>query len=526
MSDVLNLDDTRVVEKESKCKAEIVREEIAEIRMKKDPKGRVISENSKRVKIFNKIKEHLNDKNTGEFYVDDALYYYRLKDHTVSRIDDKCFETAFLFESEFDILPADPIYKFILETISLSRHLFKTQKTKLKKSAYYCKKTNVTYISVGNKEVFKITCNGIEETYNGVDNIVFKNDDLFHISEFKYIEDTGHDLLINEALEGSYKSDDKYSEIDVKRLINAWVLSFFFPELSDTKLILVAYGEKGSFKTTLTEKIGWLFFGEKFSASELTDDLNTQITNATYLAMDNVETKASTTFLDKLARIATGLKIQKRKLYFTNKMEEYEVQLNMAISAMTPNFRRPDVVERLLLVEMERKDDVMFTGKSKLKNDFLNNRNRYMSCIVNQIKSILRQIKENSENPLYTTSLFRMGDFATFLKYVEQSPSEGEYLLDKLLVKQGEYSTEFVILPDLLDYLLRDTSNNQINGMITTELHKRLKEKSQEIHLDYKFSHISLGMELKKNKGVYEKRFGMEKTVTNKGTRYSFYLKD
>lgn len=468
------------------------------------------------------ISNHLRKKSVGTFYDDGSLYFFRKRDNRLMQISSEKEDTSRLMNTEFGIIPSDPHYEKMVKNILQSTYEFELKKESLNKSAHYCKESNSVYLSIENGKVLKITEDDVKNVHNGYDNVIFYTNKEYFINEFTYDESVDIDYIINHALDGNYKETETYKSEDAKRLANTWLLSFFMPEISKTRMIMVAYGEHGSFKTTFTNKLGWILKGDKFNVTSHDDktDMDTIATNKTFVAFDNLETKATTKFLDQLARIATGSKISKRKLYTTNDVKDFEIQVNVCISAMTPTFRRPDVVERLLLVEMEKRDHEGYISFSELRDDFLSNRNKYMSCIVNQIKYVLRQIRIESKKGY--RSKIRMAELGLLLKYRE-GEEKANKLLSNLKEKQTEYAEEFITLPDVIENYLDtkcNNNNNEIKGMKASELYRLLKTEAS--YMLYSFKYISsaraLGKELKKE--VYQKRFNITDDRKKDGMYY------
>jgi hypothetical protein len=398
---------------------------------------------------------------------------------------------------------------------------FSPKKTNLKKTAHYCSKKNAVYLSIDESTVMKITEDRVEQVYNGDDDIIFYTNKEYFINEFTYDESIDTDYVVNHALDANYEENGALKGNDLKRLANAWLLSFFLPEMSNSRMIVVAHGEPGSFKTTFAKKIGWILKGESFDTTAHDDktDMNNITTNKTFVALDNIETKANTQFLDQLARIATGTTISKRKLYTTNDVLEFKPQVNVCITAMTPTFRRPDVVERLLLVKMEKRDEEGYLDDDEIKEHAILERDKNMSCIVNQIKLILKTKNENRDK--WQRSKMRMASFGTLLR-LREGEDKASDLMARLKEVQTDYAEEFLTLPDVIENYLDtkcDNNNNEIKNMKASELYRVLKTEASNMLYSFKISSaVALGKELKKE--VYQKRFNITDERKKDGKYY------
>jgi len=466
----------------------------------------------KNYKTWNIILNHLRKKSVGTFFDDGNLYFFRKRDKRLMQISSEQEDTSRLMNTEFGIIPSDTHYEKMIKNILGMTYEFQPKKTNLKKTAHYCNKKNAVYLSINESIVMKITKDSVEQVHNGYDDVIFYTNKEYFINEFEYDESIGIDYIIDHSLEANYDENGALKGIDLKILVNTWLLSFFLPEISNSRMIVVAHGEPGSFKTTFAKKIGWILKGESFDTTAHDDktDLNNITTNKTFVALDNIETKANTQFLDQLARIATGTTISKRKLYTTNDVLEFKPQVNVCITAMTPTFRRPDVVERLLLVKMEKRDGEGYLDDDEIKEHAISERDKNMSCIVNQIQFILKNKSENNDK--WQRSKMRMASFGTLLRLREGEFKAGD-LMAKLKEVQTEYAEEFLTLPDVIENYLDtkcDNNTNEIKGMKASELYRVLKTEASNMLYSFKISSSrALGKEL--GKDVYQKRFKIEK---------------
>jgi len=475
----------------------------------------------KNYKTWEIILNHLQKQSVGSFYDDGNLYFFRKRDKRLLQISSEQEDTSRLMNSEFGIIPSDPIFEKMVKNILGMTYEFKPKKTNLKKTAHYCNKRNAAYLSIDESTVMKITKDSVEQVYNGYDDVIFYTNKEYFINDFKYDDSIELDYIVKHSLDANYEETGKLKGEDVKRLVNAWLLSFFLPEISNSRMILVAHGEAGSFKTTFAKKLGWILKGETIDTTAHDDktDMNNITTNKTFVALDNIETKANTQFLDQLARVATGTTISKRKLYTTNEVLEFKPQVNVCITAMTPTFRRPDVVERLLLVKMEKRDEAGYLDDDEIKEHAISERDKNMSCIVNQIQYLLKKRSESSNK--WKRSKMRMASFGTLLMQREGEEKAND-LMEKLKEVQIEYAEEFLTLPDILDNFLNTkcvNNSNEIKGMRATELYTALKIEAQNMRYPFKIgSAEALGKELAKE--TYKKRFNIDDKKRKDGKYY------
>ena len=168
----------------------------------------------------------------------------------------------------------------------------------------------------------------------------------------------------------------------IRFLFLVWFYSTFFRELFPTKVILATVGPKGSGKTTLHKRVGRLLFGPQFHPTDLTNDpkdLDAAITTEPFVVIDNAD-RHIPWLDDKLAIAATGGTIKRRVLYTTNRLVDYPIVAALGITSRTPHFRREDVADRLLILQVERFE--AFVSAAHLDQDIERHRDALMTQVV------------------------------------------------------------------------------------------------------------------------------------------------
>jgi hypothetical protein len=102
-------------------------------------------------------------------------------------------------------------------------------------------------------------------------------------------------------------------------------------------------------------------------------DFDAAVTGDAFVGIDNAD--ANVPWLDdKLAVVATGGMLKRRKYYTTNQLIEYPITAFVAVTSRTPYFRREDVADRLLLFHVERLET--FGAESALLGELTAHRNQ------------------------------------------------------------------------------------------------------------------------------------------------------
>jgi hypothetical protein len=304
-----------------------------------------------------------------------------------------------------------------------------------------------------------------------------------------------------------------------------WIYTVFFPALFPSRVILCAIGPMGSGKTTTVKLVGRTFFGPSFDPTPLPhkpDDLDAALTNETFVLLDNAD-KRESWLEDKLAVAATGGSVTRRALFTTNEHVRFPIRAAIAITARTPQFRREDVADRLLLLFMERFQG--FTAQQLLEAVMASRRDELMTRLVRGLPPLLRALRDTQgESP---RSSFRMADFAAFAHRV--GPCFGfdanavEATLRGMGNIQRRFSSEDEPVIDLLDRWL--TPANIGRWIPTSELFGELRDAAQGYHglpqlpFDFKDAR-QLGMRLTDLRGTLEHLFDFHEETRKANKRW------
>ncbi len=102
-----------------------------------------------------------------------------------------------------------------------------------------------------------------------------------------------------------------------------------------------------------------------------------------------------------MAVIATGGRIPRRLYYTTNYLVEYPIISFVAVTSRTPPFRREDVVDRLLLFRVERREN--FRSEAQILAEVGEKRDGVMSDLVHQLQRVLMALRDQRSKE-YKTS--------------------------------------------------------------------------------------------------------------------------
>ena len=494
--------------------------EIHEIRKNKDKlKEFEVNQQVSRL-IMVELKER------GIFYQTPlAPYYFDLETNHLSLIGK---ESRGMVEClhRLHLNPVENIHGYVLKELMNECHLH-GQPTQVYQLFNYHFKTNTLYWANSNEEILKITTDNIEVAVNGADGLLFLNNPKyqpFTRTEFDPQHDYLDELLLRQA---NFNEDGLLNTEEQRLILRYYFLALFFGSIQKTRPILCPVAGKGSGKTSLLRRMGQLLVGPDFDVSPLPEklqDFQTAVANNYFLAFDNVDEKCRW-LNDSLAVCATGGAIRLRTLYTTSEETELRINVFLALNSRTPNFRRDDVSERLLLLYL-KPWGAQKRMESELNLELLRNRDAFLSWLLVELQSVLKALAAAPVETFRTT--FRMADFAGFAYRVAAYQGQGEKvtrIFEKLTTVQAEFTLENDPLFDCLMRLAEKYPGERFNA---AQLHQRLCSLAEAEKLTYTVRNaVSLGKLLNQLKPSLEAflEVRIEKGHANK-TFYAFTLRE
>ncbi len=458
----------------------------------------------------------------GTFYKTKLALYYFDNEKCQLMLIHKESQSLLHLLHQLGLNPIEAIHGYILK--ELLNEAFRNGKlTEVHDLLHYEKATNTLYWANGNQAILKITTSMIESVPNGTDGFLFVENNKYE--PFTQVPfDLGRDYLAELLLDQiNFNEEYLLTPDEQKTVLKFYFLSLFFPTLMKTRPILCPVADKGSGKTSLLRRIGRLLIGKGFDVTPLPEkqqDFQVALANHHFLAFDNVDER-SKWLNDTLAICATGGTIRMRTLYTTAEETEIQIKSFLALNSRTPNYRRDDVADRLLLLSL-KPWGAEKRPESDLNRELLETRNAFLSDLIPELQNILKALASVPGEGFQTN--FRMADFASFCyRIAKYQGNEDELikLLEKLSDSQSQFTLEMDSLFECLTLFVEEYPNY---WMDTKTLHQKLLILAENLKIPYHIKNAkSLGRQLQRLKPNIE-RFMVIETERRSGnvTWYRF----
>ena len=368
----------------------------------------------------------------------------------------------------------------------------------------------------------------MEELDNGTDGVIFLSDPLHQAFNYQAGSDANMvNKLIVDPINFTTSAWTQMSADEQRALFSVWLFSLFFESMLPTKPIQFFQGEKGSGKSSCQRMVGRWLFGPKFDVTPVLaqkeDAFVTAVVNEYFVAFDNVD--ATIPWLpDRLSSVSTGQRILLRKYYTAAEQEVHYPKCYISINARTPNFKRDDVADRMLIFSLDRVEH--FKPESRLMDQIDNNRHLLWSSFIDSLNKVVAHLQRDKE---MLTSFFRMADFATLgWKVCKALTGEGQSFIS-ILQKMDDEQKEFLMADDPFTELLEMwVEGNPLHSRISsTQLMGQMKLLADEIGVSLGFrSAVAFGRHLKNNLTSLRRRFDIQVNVLANRPLYTFALID
>lgn len=439
-----------------------------------------------------------NMKQIGQFHytAEQNFYWFDQETNQLYLLDLHDQALQIMINHRYGLNASEMEYNYLLVDLVTVAQI-EGQKTDIHRFAYYHSE-NGLYIYNHNNQIYKLDGQNVELVANGTDGVLFLDKPTHQTFTYQAGAGTGY---VDRLLVDNINFDPDGSSLDTyeQRLIfKVWLKSLFFNSIQPTKPIQCFIGEKGSGKTTYQRLVGRFLFGPFFDVDTLEakkeDAFIATITNNTYCAFDNADSPINW-LPDRLAQVATGQRITLREYYTTNQEVAFFPQCFISINSRTPNFKRDDVMDRLLPFKVKRLEQ--FIPQQQISQQLMDNRDLLWSEMIDDLNQLVAYMQ--SQNTVFR-SQFRMADFAQFgwqairadYQLASEQQEMGDYWL-QLLGKLDQAQDEELLSDNPIALALSiwlEQPSNQGQELKSAELYNQLVQVAEEhrIGLPYKSS--------------------------------------
>lgn len=344
--------------------------------------------------------------------------------------------------------------------------------------SFYDKSSQTLLLHSGARDIYAITPTGMSIASNGENGVLFQYTAKQEIirPETGTLTTRWHNILFD----GSLVTLVNLTQPQAKALLIPWFMTILFRNACYTRPIMAAFGPPGSGKSTLMRIVYRFLYGRTKNLSQIgqPDDFDVETSTAPFVCYDNVDTW-DRWLPDRLAQATTASDVTKRKLYSDADTVQIHRDTVLALTAHSPKFVREDIADRLLMINLSRRDD--FSDESNLLNSITSQRNVLWGDILKDIQTLLSTPYPNSDD----SPRFRIKDFSTFGLWVARALGfEANFREAIRIVQRGQQDmviAEELLLVTSIDRLVK-AEGGSTEGYHITDLFNKLMELSGDPH--------------------------------------------
>ncbi len=267
---------------------------------------------------------------------------------------------------------------------------------------------------------------------------------------------------------------------DQKLLFLVWIVSCFIPEFPHP--IIYLYGPQGSAKSTTSKLLRKIIDPSVIEVSELhkdTKELMQKLYHHWFLMFDNVS-HLSSELSDLLCRAVSGSGFSKRELHSDDSDIIYIIKRCLGLNGINLLSLKPDLLERSILLELERIPKDRRRQEQELLIEFNNELPQLLGTIFTIVSRalVIRPTIRVKELP-------RMADFALWgCAIAEAMGLTGQQFMDGYL-RNIRLQTDEVINDNVVASFIDELMNEQPEWIgSSTELLKKMEDKhGQDKHV-------------------------------------------
>jgi hypothetical protein len=262
-----------------------------------------------------------------------------------------------------------------------------------------------------------------------------------------------------------------------RRLMESWIVTAYIPNVP--RPMLVGYGDQGSAKTTAQKMLLALVDPSSTPCLRTRDasELVQALAHRFAAVLDNVSS-LPTWLSDLLCCAITGDGFTKRQLFTDDDDIIYSYRRALLFNGINVAINKPDLLDRSLLIQLERLSDDSRREEAELWRDFDARRPAILGAIFTTISTAIRQY-ENIKSP----RLPRMADFA---RWAMAARGDVQRFLDDYKINVSRQNSE-AIAESMVAIVILDWLKNKSDWSGQPhELHAALKDHLQVLQINEK----------------------------------------
>jgi len=228
-----------------------------------------------------------------------------------------------------------------------------------------------------------------------------------------------------------------------KLLLKCYIISTFIPDID--RIVLMLHGGPGAAKTSFEELLKLLIDPSSILTFALPRDVSQviqQLDHNYVIFYDNVS-EIVFWISDQFCRASTGGGSSKRSLYTDDDDKVYNFKRNVGFNGINLAATKSDLLDRGIILPIERIDPKDRERKQKILHDFEEIRPQVLGYIFDIVVKVLRYYKENP--PIEFETLPRMADFAEVAEVISRCMGNEPNDFMKAYQKNIEQQTQEIL---------------------------------------------------------------------------------
>jgi hypothetical protein len=228
-----------------------------------------------------------------------------------------------------------------------------------------------------------------------------------------------------------------------KLLLKCYIISTFIPDID--RIVLMLHGGPGAAKTSFEELLKLLIDPSSILTFALPRDIAQviqQLDHNYVVFYDNVS-EIVFWISDQFCRASTGGGSSKRSLYTDDDDKVYNFKRNVGFNGINLAATKSDLLDRGIILPIERIDPKEREKKQKILHDFEEIRPQVLGYIFDIVVKVLRYYKENP--PIEFETLPRMADFAEVAEVISRCMGNDPNEFMKAYQKNIEQQTQEIL---------------------------------------------------------------------------------